>query len=413
VGDLFFDDITDEKAYPSTAILKDLRALIANGQREGQMIDYKVDISPKDNWPETVAAFANSVGGIIVFGIEGKGDQPRNLSGFDPKGVEVKTQLTSMVISRIQPRPKFQIRVLALDTDPTKEVAILRISEGEHTPYMHSKEDQRRVYLRSGAQKVEADYLQLRSLFEKGERATAAAVPISAIENNLQARGPRVPGALSDHFIRFIIAPFGTNAVRRLTAEVENLFLTSVERAFPADFSALPRTERKQNLTIIRDSAATDAKLQDFAIDNLGAMGMMKIACLRTDKGELMFSPKEFVADLIDFLFAVSHYYDKIQFYGDCKLTATILIPEALETKADKFRGRWLPGSLFEPPIPKVQANLSSAVRMSLHPRFVQRIPSYAEEVMTDFARACGSLVSQSFQKFAEDCVADTLAKFQ
>jgi len=94
VGDLYFDDITDEMAYPSPSILKDLRAIIAAGIREGQMIDYKSEISPKDNWPETVAAFANSLGGLIIFGIEGKGDQPRNLCGFDPKGVEVKTQLT-------------------------------------------------------------------------------------------------------------------------------------------------------------------------------------------------------------------------------------------------------------------------------------------------------------------------------
>jgi hypothetical protein len=56
VGDLYVDDITDEAAYPSAAMLKDLRSLIANGQREGQVIDYKADVSPKDNWPETVAA---------------------------------------------------------------------------------------------------------------------------------------------------------------------------------------------------------------------------------------------------------------------------------------------------------------------------------------------------------------------
>ena len=123
-------NITDEAAYSSAAILKDLRTLIGSGQCEGQMIDYKAEISSKDNRPETVAAFANSIGGIIVFGIEGKGDQPRNLSNFDPKGVEVKTQLTSMIISRMQPRPSFQIRVLTLDTDTTKEVAILRVSEG-------------------------------------------------------------------------------------------------------------------------------------------------------------------------------------------------------------------------------------------------------------------------------------------
>jgi hypothetical protein len=409
VGDLYFDDITDEMAYPSPSILKDLRAIIAAGIREGQMIDYKSEISPKDNWPETVAAFANGLGGLIIFGIEGKGDQPRNLCGFDPKGVEVKTQLTSMVTSRIQPRPNFQIRVLTLDTDPSKEVAILRVSEGEHTPYMHSKEDQRRVYLRSGAQKVEADYLQLRSLFEKGQKKSVTPASISTLQTSLQVEDPTARAVSSDHFIKFIVAPFGKEAARRLTGEVENIFLSSFGRAF-TDFSAIPRTERKQNLTIFKGASA-NGKLQNIAIDNHGVIGMVRMACIRTDKG-LMFFPEEFTADLISFLVAASHYYDKINFYGDCQLTATILIPEAHDFRPGKFNGRLLTGSLFDPPIPVYRANFSAETRLSLHPQFIQRVPSYAEEIMTDFARVCGGMVSPSLAKFAEVCVADTLARF-
>ena len=91
MGDLYFDDITDESGYPSDAVLRDIRALIGNAQREGQILEYKSDVSPKDNWLETVAAFANSFGGLIIFGVEGQGNQPRRLTGFDPKGLEAKT----------------------------------------------------------------------------------------------------------------------------------------------------------------------------------------------------------------------------------------------------------------------------------------------------------------------------------
>ena len=76
MGDLYFDDITDERMYPSTDILRDVRSFIDSGQREGQMLDYKVDVSPKDNWPETVAAFANSFGGLIIFGWRGNTTNP-------------------------------------------------------------------------------------------------------------------------------------------------------------------------------------------------------------------------------------------------------------------------------------------------------------------------------------------------
>jgi len=71
MGDLYFDDIEDS-SYTDKMILTDVEALVRSGQREGTVIDYKSDVSDQDNWPQTVAAFANSFGGLIVFGVEGK-----------------------------------------------------------------------------------------------------------------------------------------------------------------------------------------------------------------------------------------------------------------------------------------------------------------------------------------------------
>ncbi|SPF56435.1 hypothetical protein SBA4_860014 [Candidatus Sulfopaludibacter sp. SbA4] len=157
MADLYLDDIEDQRAYTDEMILHDVRATVKAGLREGPTLDYKADVSEKDNWPEAAVAFANTFGGLIIFGVEGKGDQPRRLTGFDPKGVEIKTKLGSTLLSRIQPRPDFQIRVVAFDEDPTKEIAILRLSEGFQPPYMHSKGDEPRIYVRVGAQKTEAD----------------------------------------------------------------------------------------------------------------------------------------------------------------------------------------------------------------------------------------------------------------
>jgi predicted HTH transcriptional regulator len=147
MGDLYTDDIEDQAGYPDNEILKDVRALISAGQREGPILDYKKDVSDKDNWAEAAAAFANTFGGLIIFGVEGKRDQPRSMTGFDPQDVEIKTKVTSTLLSRIQPRPDFRVRVVTYDKDQTKEVAVLRISEGSHPPYMHSKGDEHRVLL--------------------------------------------------------------------------------------------------------------------------------------------------------------------------------------------------------------------------------------------------------------------------
>src|SRR6266446_2840657 len=131
MGNLFVDNIENLEAYPDQQILKDVRALVDIGYREGAPIDYKKDISEKDNWPQAAAAFANTFGGLIIFGVDENQGRPVRVLGFDPKGVETKTKLTSILLSRIQPRPEIQIRVVSLDTDQTKEVAILRILEGD------------------------------------------------------------------------------------------------------------------------------------------------------------------------------------------------------------------------------------------------------------------------------------------
>lgn len=148
--DLWLDDIQDTNLYPDQAILEDVRALIKTGQRESTVLDYKKDVSDKDNWPDAAAAFLNSFGGLVIFGVECKEDQPRRLTGFDPQNIETKTRLGSTLLSRIQPRPDFQIRVVTLDTDVAKEVALLRVPEGSHPPYVHAKEHERRVYVRVG-----------------------------------------------------------------------------------------------------------------------------------------------------------------------------------------------------------------------------------------------------------------------
>jgi predicted HTH transcriptional regulator len=129
MGDLYFDDIEDS-SYTDKMILADVEALVKSGQREGTVIDYKSDVSEQDNWPQTVAAFANSFGGLIVFGVEGKNDQPRRVTGFDPKGVEIKTKLASMVIDRVQPRPDFSVRVVTFDSATKREIALVRVAEG-------------------------------------------------------------------------------------------------------------------------------------------------------------------------------------------------------------------------------------------------------------------------------------------
>ena len=228
MGDLYFDNIEDHKIYPDEAILRDLRAMVTAGDREGPLLDYKADISEKDNWPETAAAFANSFGGLIVFGVEGKDDQPRRLTGFDPRGVEVKTKLANMLLSRIRPRIDFSVRVPTFDQDPTKEVALVRVAEGQIPPYMHSRGDENRIYLRVSARKTEADYLQLSSLLEKrsiaGLVAAASATELFGNDSQLHVTKPG-SNLICSEWYRFVLSPRHIGSGPRLNLETEHLFV--------------------------------------------------------------------------------------------------------------------------------------------------------------------------------------------
>lgn len=234
--DLWIDDIQDTAKYPDSMILSDVQALLNAGQREDTVLDYKKDISDKDNWPETAAAFINAYGGLIIFGVEAKGDQPHKLTGFDPRGVETRARLSSTLFSRIQPRPEFQIRVVSLATDKTKELAILRLPEGVHPPYVHTKNHERRVYVRVGSQKAEADHLQLSALFEKRKKIESQAeasfaeltvgsslLNVSPSLGAIAVHSPGLPPA-SRHWYRFVIGPDDERAARRLTNDVEQQF---------------------------------------------------------------------------------------------------------------------------------------------------------------------------------------------
>jgi hypothetical protein len=235
MADLYADDIEDQRSYTDEMILRDVRALIETEQREGSMLDYKRDVS--DSWPEAAAAFANTFGGIIVFGMDAQDDLPRAMIGFEPRG-ETKTRLTSTLLSRVQPRPAFQVRVVSHDEEPGREIAIVRVAEGSRPPYMHSKSDQRRVYVRVGAQKTEADYLQLSALIEKRHQVESQ-VPsfladFTGPQSRLQVMERFDSNVHAENWYRFIIAADDDRAARPLTRESEHQFEQCLEHIYSA-----------------------------------------------------------------------------------------------------------------------------------------------------------------------------------
>ncbi len=82
---------------------------------EGLRIDYK--LKEPDDFPETVAAFANSYGGLMFIGVESKRQKhnlPISLPGVAFIGGDVRARITGKILSQVHPRPEISIGVVPI-----------------------------------------------------------------------------------------------------------------------------------------------------------------------------------------------------------------------------------------------------------------------------------------------------------
>lgn len=417
MGDLYAYDIEDEVTHPADAILRDVRALLKSGVREGPLIDYKADISEKDNWPETVAAFANSFGGLIIFGVTGQGDKPRVVAGFDPKNIESKTRLANMILSRLRPRPDFAIRVVTLDSDASREVAIVRVAEGNMPPYMHSKGDEHRIYLRISARKTEADYLQLGSLLDKRAKIAARTgiSPTSLFDNSqLHVYEPTGSNQISNEACRFVIAPVNLPRAPRLNFETEDAFrrclgdLIQSQRTWPLI--------RSKDVTLFRIGA--DAYIEHrYGIAAGGGIGFVSPPCIKTDKGRF-FIPATFCRQLLNFHGVSLLFYERaMKFYGPCLLHVNLTTANetALFEGVPDGRGQRLEGSgLFDPPLLSIGGlNAGTQIEINLEPLTPDRLLEYLEIVLLELVRPIGYVLSPQFRAMAGELIREFLERLR
>lgn len=136
---------------------------------EGVLLDFKV--SDGGDWVDSVAAFANTAGGILFLGVDSdktRNNAPIAVPGIVVAGGDIKARLTSTLVSRVIPRPEFDLAVLPLPSDPSRVVAIVRVREGQYPPYSWSKSGNRsRFPIRVEDTSRDATLRDLETLFEK------------------------------------------------------------------------------------------------------------------------------------------------------------------------------------------------------------------------------------------------------
>jgi len=100
-----------------------LRELISRG--ENLKVEFKKELS--DEFLETVVAFSNTNGGIILLGV----DENCHVVGFNRTTPE---QLMNLIEGNLDPKPKFTIKQWQIDSKP---IITVEVDEGDNKPYVH------------------------------------------------------------------------------------------------------------------------------------------------------------------------------------------------------------------------------------------------------------------------------------
>lgn len=156
----------------------ELQGLIASGQEENIQLDFKRTIGTNDGakteLSKDVSAFANTIGGHIIIGVDEGVDPPHKASAItplDPRAAS-KEWLEQVINSRIQPRLSVKIHpVDLLSTAPGNVAYVLEIPEGStaHQAYDH------RYYRRYNFQSVPMEDYEVRQAMNRASRPAYSA----------------------------------------------------------------------------------------------------------------------------------------------------------------------------------------------------------------------------------------------
>lgn len=135
----------------------------------GETTDYDKKLAleakkPK-SWCKSVSAFANGVGGTLIFGVTND-NEVRGLLNAE-KDVEI---ISEQIKTRLDPIPEFHLSFYRTEDDKT--LILLNIRHGEETPYYYLADGVMEAYVRLGNESVKANATELKRLVLRGKNSS-------------------------------------------------------------------------------------------------------------------------------------------------------------------------------------------------------------------------------------------------
>ena len=114
------------------------------------------------SWLKSVSAFANTLGGKLLFGVNNEGD----LAGLADAEKDAE-DISEAIKMQMDPIPQSK---LSIRREQGKKFVIVEVFPGDETPYYVRHKGSLIAYVRIGNESVRADSIQLKRLVLKGDR---------------------------------------------------------------------------------------------------------------------------------------------------------------------------------------------------------------------------------------------------
>lgn len=127
---------------------------------ENQRLEYKQEYKPKgnkDEFLETIVAFANAEGGILLIGVDDQG-------GIRGCGDLYEGQIHQIATGKIEPYLEFEAKRVEYDGRP---VIIVEVPEGETKPYYLVTNNKSVPYTRRNSSDFALKYHEIVKLYEE------------------------------------------------------------------------------------------------------------------------------------------------------------------------------------------------------------------------------------------------------
>ena len=135
----------------------------------GEATDYDkkvaLEVKKPKSWCKSVSAFANGVGGMLIFGVSNENE----IKGLDNAERDAEI-ISEQIKTRLDPIPEFHLSFFRTEDDKT--LILLNIQSGEETPYYYSADSVMEAYVRLGNESVKADATELKRLVLRGKNSS-------------------------------------------------------------------------------------------------------------------------------------------------------------------------------------------------------------------------------------------------